>query len=121
MHRILKCANYYEVLDISLTASRDEITKNYRSLELLVHPDKNPDKDAETAAKSALLPFYSLVHFTLYKFVSWKFQNLILIILLRRLLSFIIFQGLFNYTDSVTREMWWCEYSIRTCTFIYFV
>ena len=65
MHRILKCANYYEVLDISVTATRHEITKSYRSWELLVHPDKNPDKDAETAAKSALsspLPYLVTSH-----------------------------------------------------------
>ena len=88
------------------------MTKNYHLCHLwerLVHLDKNPDKDADTAAKSALLHFYSLLcilHYIL-KFFSWKFQNLVLIILLNRLLGFIIiFQRLFNYTDSWNVMMW---------------
>jgi molecular chaperone DnaJ len=38
--------DYYAILNVAPTASREEIKSSYKKLGLMYHPDKNQDKDA---------------------------------------------------------------------------
>lgn len=51
--------DYYELLDISILATPEEIKKAYRRHALKVHPDKNPD-NPDAGKSSVKLKIYVL-------------------------------------------------------------
>ncbi len=54
--------NYYDILQVSKTASADEIKKAYRKLAVQYHPDRNPgDKAAEEKFKEAAEAYEVLI------------------------------------------------------------
>ncbi|PRP84672.1 DnaJ (Hsp40) protein, subfamily B, member 12 [Planoprotostelium fungivorum] len=55
--RINACKDYYEMLEVSKDADKDEISKKYKKLALRLHPDKNGAPGAEDAFKKVSQAF----------------------------------------------------------------
>ena len=53
--------DYYGILNISATASSDEIKKSFRKLALLYHPDKNNNASAATAKFNEIREAYQVL------------------------------------------------------------
>lgn len=51
--------DYYAVLEISNTATLEIVTKNYRRLALIRHPDKNRNANDSTAVFQLVSPMLS--------------------------------------------------------------
>jgi DnaJ-class molecular chaperone len=67
--------NYYEMLEVTKTASEADIKKAYRRLALKWHPDKNPDnqKEAEIRFKE-ISEAYEVLSDSKYQFL-FDFSN----------------------------------------------
>ncbi|ELU10454.1 hypothetical protein CAPTEDRAFT_50451, partial [Capitella teleta] len=52
--------NFYEVMDVSQSATSSEIRKAYRRLSLQLHPDKNKEDDAEVKFRN-LVSVYEIL------------------------------------------------------------
>jgi len=50
--RVIKCEDYYEVLEVTKEATETDLKKSYRKLALLLHPDKNGAPGADEAFKA---------------------------------------------------------------------
>ena len=60
--------DYYEVLEVTKTATVEEIKKAYRKKAIQYHPDKNPgDKEAEEKFKEAAEAYNDLVNEKFFK------------------------------------------------------
>ena len=47
LYEVITLPDYYKILEISRTASQEEIKKRYRELAKKLHPDKSKDKSTE--------------------------------------------------------------------------
>ncbi len=61
--RVLSCRDYYDILEVSRTATEVEIKKQYKRLALQLHPDKNNAPKADDAFKGVFSLLFSTVHF----------------------------------------------------------
>ena len=61
--------DYYMILEVAQTATPETITKSYRRLALLRHPDKNPSHDA-TKVFQLVCNIFSLLQCVVIGFVT---------------------------------------------------
>src|SRR6478609_9014881 len=67
--------DYYKILDVSRSASQDDIKKVYRKLAFLYHPDRNSDASAVLKMKEINEAFDVLGDETKRKAYNFKLEN----------------------------------------------
>lgn len=64
--------DYYAVLEISNTATLEVITKSYRRLAKIRHPDKTPNQDSSTAGFQLVSPItFQIVCYKAKAVIDW--------------------------------------------------
>lgn len=61
-YRVLRCKDYYNILDVPRSATEADLKKQYRRLALQLHPDKNRAPKADEAFKGVVITTGHITH-----------------------------------------------------------